>query len=159
MGHSSQDYFIGRLMRTAAMFILLLFSYLIATSTSVKLVGVMTHSGSGHCSPLDYCGMDPPNYITLKLEGMGASCETNHLDSAENDFEDGGINIFQGSCLGECRSKEFPFFPAKASICHHAGDDGWCAGSVELFFDDGQRKYHSLGGACLDDWNCFQWEV
>merc|ERR1712212_343067 len=141
-------------------------SYVHSTTTLIsnfdifkQLLAVTAQTGSGYCASFDRCGMDPPSYITIRLVSVVDDlCISNHLGSRANDFEEGQVDIFKSGNLGECGTRDFTLTPQFAWICHHASDDGWCLDSVELFFDNGKR-YKKTFGKCLDDNNCFYWEL
>jgi len=140
---------------------ILLFSTLVASSTSLKLTGVRTLTDRGWCVFWkDRCGMDNAIRLYLRSDDYH-SCNTNFLNSRANDYEEGDVNHFdRESSLGDCSSYEFSQRPIYAEIQHNAGEDGWCAKEIWLDFSDNSTEHHYINKCLLKNnkysWRCME---
>merc|ERR1712055_925858 len=133
--------------RRGTMLTLLILTALIASLDGKVLVSVITTTRYGHNCHMD----DGDSGVVLTLTSPSHNeCTTLALDSTNDDWEDGHTDVFSGDCLGQCRYKSFPN-GLSSFVVQHYGGDGWCAGHVQLIFDNNSVETCVLN-TFLDDY-------
>ncbi len=81
--------------------------------------------------------MDLGNIDIEIIAQNASSCLVENLNSPDNDFEPGAIDVFEGDQIGDCYNFEVPDYDIIIFRITHSGIGGWKPEWFRVFFFDG----------------------